>query len=113
MIGVDRTTGRRLGGDDHLRQSLQDLLTTPLGTRVMRREYGCNLPALIDAPTNPHLAVDVFMAVAEAVGRWEPRIRLERIRFEPAGPGGLVVTLDGVVEGRAVSAGVVVTGGAS
>jgi phage baseplate assembly protein W len=52
MIGVNNRTGKALDGMEHLKQSVQDILTTPLGTRVMRREYGSRLFELIDAPIN-------------------------------------------------------------
>jgi phage baseplate assembly protein gpV len=40
-----------LDGDAHLVQSCEDIVTTPLGTRVMRRDYGCLL-AELDRPLN-------------------------------------------------------------
>jgi hypothetical protein len=49
--GMSRTTGAALG-DEHLAQSCEDIVTTPLGTRVMRRDYGCLLAELIDRPLN-------------------------------------------------------------
>ncbi len=56
MRGTDANTGKALSGLEHLRQSVRDILTTPIGTRVMRREYGSQLYALIDAPLNRSLA---------------------------------------------------------
>ncbi|GDD08501.1 phage baseplate assembly protein [Escherichia coli] len=35
MLGMDRNTGKPLSGVDHICQSIVDILTTPLGTRVM------------------------------------------------------------------------------
>ncbi|SPX13597.1 Baseplate assembly protein W [Escherichia coli] len=35
---------------EHLKQSVRDILTTPLASRVMRREYGSLVPDLIDEP---------------------------------------------------------------
>ena len=40
MNGINATTGAALSGMDHLRQSIRDILTTRVGTRVMRRAYG-------------------------------------------------------------------------
>ena len=94
MIGMDRTTGRRLTGEAHLRQSIADILTTPIGSRVMRREYGSDLPALIDAPITPETVVDVFQATAEALARWEPRIRVRRVQVAAAAPGHLTILLE-------------------
>lgn len=31
MLGMDRNTGKLLSGTDHIRQSIVDILTTPLG----------------------------------------------------------------------------------
>lgn len=79
MIGMSRTTGKRLDGLDHLRQSVIDILTTPVGSRVMRRDYGSRLPSLVDRPMNPEGLVEIYAAAAEALEIWEPRIRVTRI----------------------------------
>jgi len=88
MLGMSRTDGRALGGLEHLRQSIGDILSTRPGERVMLPEYGSRVPDVIDAPMNSAAAVDAFMAVAEALEKWEPRFRLERIRMTEASPGG-------------------------
>ena len=48
MIGMSAVTGKPLEGLDHLRQSIADILSTPIGTRVGRREYGSLLAELVD-----------------------------------------------------------------
>ena len=53
MIGLNATNGQALSGLDHLRQSIRDILTTRIGTRVMRRDYGSRLPDLVDSPVTP------------------------------------------------------------
>ena len=50
MLGINAQTGQPLAGIDHLRQSIRDILTTRIGTRVMCRDYGSRLPTLIDNP---------------------------------------------------------------
>lgn len=95
MDGMNAQTGRTLSGIDHLRQSLHDILTTPIGTRVMRREYGSRLYELVDAPMNSATLVDLYAATAEAVARWEPRFRLQRVRASSASPGRVVLELQG------------------
>jgi len=92
--GMDRHTGKPLSGLDHLRQSLVDILTTRVGERVMLRDYGSNLPNLIDNPTNPFFGVDLFVAIAEACQMWEPRLKLEHIAFKPLGGGRVELELD-------------------
>ena len=79
MIGVDASTGRALDGLAHLGQSIGDILMTPLGSRVMRRDYGSLLPDLIDQPFNDVTRLRLYGATALALMRWEPRIRLIRV----------------------------------
>lgn len=80
MPGTNAQTGKELTGLAHLRQSVRDILTTPIGTRVMRREYGSRLFELLDAPLTPGTLTEIYAAAAEALARWEPRLRVERIR---------------------------------
>ena len=76
---MNRTTGAAISGLEHLRQSVGDILSTPIGSRVMRREYGSLVPELIDHPDNNASQVRLFSAVASALLRWEPRFRLTRV----------------------------------
>lgn len=94
MIGSDATTGRRLDARAHLRQSIRDILTTLIGTRVMRREYGSLLPLLVDAPIDRVTVLDIIQSTAGAIGRWEPRVRVERVQVHTAGPGQITLDLD-------------------
>ncbi len=82
MIGMNAHTGKALAGNAHLAQSIADILTTPVGSRVMRRDYGSNLPALIDAPANPATRALLYAATATALARWEPRIVVQRIQLD-------------------------------
>lgn len=109
MSGLDRDTGRLMGADAHLVQSIADILSTPRGTRVMRREYGSDLPALVDSPINGETLVDVYQATAEALDRWEPRFRLRRVETLAAGSGRLSIALFGDVDHGAISLTVEVT----
>ena len=93
---MNRHTGTTLSGLDHLHQSVADILTTALGSRVMRRDYGSLLPELIDHPDNPATQVRLFAAIAGALMRWEPRLRLRQLHCTRSAPGRAVVTLDGL-----------------
>ena len=77
----------------HLRQSIVDILTTPLGTRLERRTYGSLLPELIDHPDHGATRVRIYAAVASALMRWEPRLRISRIQFA-SGPSAGQLTLE-------------------
>jgi len=92
---MDARTGRAISGVDHLRQSIADILTTPIGSRVMRREYGSLIPELIDQPFNGATRMKLYGATATALMRWEPRIRLTRIELvQGADPGAYTLDLE-------------------
>lgn len=94
MIGMSSTTGRAIGTLEHIRQSIGDILATPVGTRVMRREYGSLLPYLVDAPMDKATVIDIIQASAGAIARWEPRVRVDRIEIEEAAPGQITLAID-------------------
>jgi len=95
MIGVDRQTGQPLSGLDHLKQSIEDILTTPLGSRRMRPEYGSNLRRFVDLPVNEGWKSAVQAEVARALGRWEPRVQLERVKVVSVLNGQIGLELTG------------------
>jgi hypothetical protein len=103
MLGLNATTGQALCGLDHLRQSIKDILTTRIGTRVMRRDYGSRLPDLVDNPMTPRLAMELYAATVDALDRWEPRLKLTRVKIASAAPGRVVLDLEGIYlpDGRA------------
>lgn len=96
MIGISNTTGKALSGDAHLAQSIADILTTPLGSRVMRRDYGSLLFELIDRPINGAIRMLMHAATAIALRRWEPRLQLTRVVLagEPQA-GQLTIRIEG------------------
>ena len=101
---MDRTTGRRITGIDHLRQSIVDILTTPLGSRLERRTYGSLLPGLIDAPSNAITRLRCYAAIASALMNWEPRLRVTRVALDfGAQPGQATLTLEGEYKGAGIS----------
>ena len=65
--GMNNTSGKVITDIDHLRQSVRDILLTPQGSRIARREYGSLLSALIAQPQNPALRLQVMSAVYVAL----------------------------------------------
>ena len=102
MIGLDRRTGLPLSGVAHLKQSIEDILTTPVGSRRMRPEYGSNLRRYVDLPVNEGWKSAVQAEVARALGRWEPRFKLERVRVVAVVCGHITLSLSGVYLGDSV-----------
>jgi phage baseplate assembly protein W len=82
--GIHRSTGKLLTEEAHIAQSVGDILTTPLGTRVMRENYGSLLPELLDHPQTPTLELKLMAAAFMSIIVWEPRIKPTRMRMSPA-----------------------------
>lgn len=95
MTGMDLATGRELSGIEHLAQSVADILTTPIGSRIQRRDYGSMLFDLIDQPLNGSTRLLLFAATALAIARWEPRIRLRRVGITGGADGAVSLSLEG------------------
>lgn len=94
-IGMSRNDGQVIADTDHLRQSVRDILLTPQGSRLARREYGSLLSALLDQPQNPALRLQIMSAVYVALNRWEPRLTLDSITINGNFDGSMVVELTG------------------
>ncbi len=104
MIGMNAKTGQSLSGLAHLKQSIEDILTTPKGSRVMRRDYGCALFELVDKPYSSVLVGDITMEISQALALWEPRFALERVVVNRIGSGKLSIEVIGkyLLNGEAV-----------
>jgi len=98
MKAISAQTGKPIDALQHLRQSVRDILMTPKGSRVMRRDYGSTLFELIDKPMNDSLMMQIFAATVEALRKWEPRFRISRVNTSSATMNGkLEITLTGDV----------------
>lgn len=94
-LGMNRDTGLQITDIDHIRQSISDILITPVGTRIMRRTYGSLLSALTDQPQNAALRLQVMSACYMAILQWEPRVQLTAITYDSAADGSMVVEITG------------------
>lgn len=91
---MSRDTGLEITEFEHIKQSIQDILLTPIGSRVMRREYGSLLFQLIDSPTNDTTEIQLFAAIAAALMRWENRIQVNTVSLEMNQPGKFIIELN-------------------
>ncbi|HWJ69131.1 MAG TPA: GPW/gp25 family protein [Sphingobium sp.] len=95
MRGMSTRTGKPIDGEAHLAQSIADILRTPIGTRVGRRDYGSLLPLLIDQPLNAAGRVRLFAASALAIARWEPRIKVTAFELAATADGKAALAIIG------------------
>ena len=78
-IGMNRHTGKAVSDEDHLRQSIQDILSTRIGSRVMLRDYGSNIPLYVDHPTNRSTIAAIRADIINALNKWEPRSQITKV----------------------------------
>lgn len=88
--GINGDTGLPLSGFDHVRQSIGVILTTRIGSRVMRRDFGSELQDLIDRPMTDQVILAIYSAVAMSIARWEPRFSVTKCALLNSDPSGSV-----------------------
>lgn len=104
---MNRITGAALDttSDAHLQQSVNDILSTPLASRIARREYGSALPEIIDQPFGPATVQKLYAATATALTRWEKRIKVTRVAITAGdAPGSATLTITGTRTDRPAKA---------
>lgn len=99
LVGVDRRTGKAISGIDHLHQSIEDLITTRIGSRVIRPEYGSYLPAMVDLGITPGLASAYQAEVSRAIQRWYPIFAIKSVRAVSITGGQITFSIAGIYMG--------------
>lgn len=102
--GTSKFTGQPLTDWDHVVQSIGIILTTPIGSRVMLREFGSEVMDLIDRPLTDRVILAVYAATANALtprlvnGRQlgEPRFAIRSCSLQQVGADGILsMTISG------------------
>jgi Bacteriophage baseplate protein W len=65
--------------EQSVRQSIEVILRTRPGEQLMRPEFGAGLDLFLHEPNTMETRRRIRDLVAASLGRWEPRISLERI----------------------------------
>ncbi|WP_439239068.1 GPW/gp25 family protein [Lonepinella sp. BR2919] len=80
---MDRHTGKQIDDElAHIKQSVADILTTQIGTRIQRRDYGSNIPKLIDRPIDRVLILQIASCAVVALNKWEKRLNISQFKPE-------------------------------
>jgi uncharacterized protein len=83
-LGVDHTGSLRLSDPVlDLDRSIELVLMTAPGERLMRPQFGCRIWDLLFEPVTPNLLGQIVVAVRQAVAQWEPRVEVEDVVPEP------------------------------
>jgi len=86
--------GALVEGVHDIDQAIRITLSTPVGSDAHRPQFGCRIHDYIDWPitrARPHIVREIVAAL----NRWEPRMRIIRIRWKAA---------DGVIQQTQVHA---------
>ena len=88
-------TGKTISEIAHIKQSIANILSTPIGSRVMRRDYGSRLFERIDQPINGELIAEIYSYIVEAISTWEPRFEVEQVTVQSIEKGKITIDLEG------------------
>jgi len=85
---------------EDIEQSIMIILSTRVGERLMRPEFGCRAHDLIFEPRDAVFIGKMREYVTEALTFWEPRIELLDVRpeFDPGADGAVYVSIDYVAK---------------
>lgn len=84
-------TVEMLSNEDDIQNSLQVLLSTRVGERIMQPKYGCNMDELLFEPINESLISYIKDLVFTAIYYYEPRINPENVTVEATEEEGTVL----------------------
>ena len=85
-----------VSGAQSIADAIWIILSTPLGSRVMRPQFGCGVHDYVFAHNNANTKALVAQQVERALLRWEPRIDVLEVRVEthPETPNTLMIHVD-------------------
>ncbi|MEZ0471122.1 GPW/gp25 family protein [Luteimonas salinilitoris] len=94
-VGLDENQRiAEANGEEVVHQSIWLILSTAIGERVSRPDFGCAIHDLVFSPINAATMGQVDHAVRQALEVWEPRIDLLDVRAEPSQGSAGAVTIE-------------------
>ena len=96
-LGVDRRGGLALAHDERdVEQAIQIILSTAPGERPMRPEVGCGVHNYVFDIIDPGTLGRMEREIRSALERWEPRIDVLDVAFDPETDpeGGMAITIE-------------------
>lgn len=81
MTGISRTTFQPIDNLESALQGVNEILATPLRSRVIRRQFGGGIIELLGRRMTPSLFPVFLQLLASSIDRWEPRFRVRKMRI--------------------------------
>ncbi len=69
--------------EDKVRQSIEMILRTAPGERMMRPDFGCGIHDLVFETATDQMIGRVQSEVTDAITKWEPRVDLLSVQAQP------------------------------
>ena len=79
-----------VSGDQIIRQSIETILDTEPGERVMLPTFGCGLRRFLMQPNTPATRTAMQQEISDSLRRWEPRIQVSEVSVTPGDDPALV-----------------------
>ncbi len=91
-VRPDPLTGAlpQVTGMELIRQSIEQILDTEPGERIMLPEFGCGLRRYLMEPNTLTTRTAIAEDIEGALSRWEPRIQLTEVSVTPGEDPALV-----------------------
>ena len=82
-------------GEQNVRESIRLILLTAPGERLMRERFGCGIREFLFEPNNVTTRELMRRRITQAIGRWEPRVRVQEVSVaaDPADPRVAAVSI--------------------
>jgi len=95
-VEPDRGLIKTVELDEDVKQSINIILSTSKGERVMRPDFGCGIHDLVFGAIDTALITDVKENVLDALRRFEARIDVLSVEVdaEGAAEGRLIISID-------------------
>ncbi|MEU5342929.1 GPW/gp25 family protein [Streptomyces sp. NPDC020766] len=79
-----------VSGDQAIRQSIETVLDTEPGERVMLPTFGCGLRRFLMQPNSPATRTAMQQEISDSLRHWEPRIQVSEVSVTPGDDPALV-----------------------
>jgi phage baseplate assembly protein W len=98
--GTDRNSGKLISGIPYLWQRLSDVISTPRGSVVGRRDFGSQLFEMVDRNVDSGFYMEAYVRLAEAINSPANGLedfQLSTMRVERVGDHHVEIYLAGVL----------------
>lgn len=83
-------TVQMVANEDDILESIGILLSTEPGERVMLADYGAAMSQLLFEPLDTRLSAYMESLIKDAITRYEPRVKLEKVTLNPVQEEGKI-----------------------